>query len=452
MIPYQVARRSKTALAMTLATIIAMPSLMAQEKHEFSAKQSIDYALKNSAKVKNALTDVKIQMQDNRDITSAAYPQITGSVSGTRFIDIPTTLLPGEVIGQPAGTFIPVKFGTKYQGSYGVDVRQILFDGQVFVGLQARTTSIDYANLNVAVTEEQIKANVYKIYYQLVIGKKQLELTDVNIARLEKLLHDTKEMYKNGFQEKLDVDKVTVNLSNLRTDKVKLENTLKTGYIGLKYLMGMPVKDELALTDTLNEEILKENLLNEGGFNYEDRKEFQLLMATEKLNNYNIKRYKMAYVPTVSLTGSYSRNAMRNEFNFFKKHEDWFTTTSVGLRIEVPIFDGFSKDSKIKKARLQLEKVQDNMKDLRNSIDNEIQTAQINLRSAVLTMTEQSKNMTLAEQVYNQTKLKYEQGLGSNLEITNAEAELKTAQNNYFSALYDAIIAKVDYQKAIGKL
>lgn len=452
MTPYQVARRSKTALVL-LVTLIATTPLMAQNnRHELSAQQSVEYALKNSAKVKNALTDVKIQFQDNRDVTSAALPQITGNVNATKFLDIPTTLLPGEVIGQPAGTFLPVQFGTKYTGGYGIDLHQLLFDGQVFVGLQARATSIDWANLNVAVTEEQIKANVYKVYYQLVVGKKQLEITDVNIARLQKLLNDTRELYKNGFQEKLDVDKLLVNLSNLTTQRVQLENQLKTGYVGLKYLMGMPVKEELILTDTLNQAILKEDILNEDTVRYEDRKEFQLLQTTEKLRNYNIKRYKLAYIPTVALSASYGRNAQRQSFNFFKKHEDWFTTTSIGLRIDVPIFDGFSKDAKIKKARLELEKTRTDIADLKNNIDNEVLTARLKLRDAILTMDEQTKNMALAETVYNQTKKKYEQGLGSNLEVTNAETELKTAQNNYFSAIYDAIIAKVDYQKATGKL
>lgn len=453
MIPYRVARRSKTILIMLLAALAVHPAMAQVKQHTLSAQQAVDYALKNSAQVKNALIDVKIQLQTNRDVTAAAYPKLDGYVTGNHYPNIPTTLLPGEFLSPPQpGTYFPVQFGQKWNATYGLELSQLLFDGQVFVGLQARDASIDYANLNHAVTEEQIKANVLKIYYQLVVGKKQLELTDANITRLEKLFRDTKAMYENGFQEKLDVDKVTVNLSNLRTDKIKLENTLKTGNIGLKYLMGMPVKDELMLTDSLDETQLKEGLLDDSQFKFDDRKEYQLLQVTEKLGQYNIKRYKMAYVPTVSLNGAYSRNAQRNSFNFFKRHEDWFTSTNIGVRIDVPIFDGFSRDSKVQKAKLELEKTRTQKVDLENNITNEIQTARIKLSDALLTMNEQQKNMQLAEQVYNQTKIKYENGLGSNLEITNAETDLKTAQNNYFSALYDAIIARVDFLKATGKL
>jgi outer membrane protein TolC len=154
----------------------------------------------------------------------------------------------------------------------------------------------------------------------------------------------------------------------------------------------------------------------------------------------------------VSLTGSYSRLAQRDKFNFFKGNEDWFTTTYIGLQINVPIFDGFAKDSRIKQAKLTLAKTQNSIADLKNQINMEVDSSRISISNALIALDEQKNNMQLAEQVYNQTKLKYEQGLGSNLEVTNADTELRAAQNNYFSALYDVIVARVNYLKAIGKL
>lgn len=449
--PYQV-RRSNKLLFVILASL-PFSAAFAQDgtRHDFSVKQAVDYAIKNSSRVKNALVDIKIQLQTNREVTSAALPQLSGYISGTDYLDIPTSLLPGEFFGQP-GTYIPVQFGVKYNATYGVELKQLLFDGQVFVGLQARDASIEYANTNVAVTQEMIKSNINKIYFQLVVAKKQLELFDINIERTDKLLHDTKALFDNGFAEKLDVDKVSVNISNLRTDKLKVENRIKTGYIALKYLLGMPVREQLVLTDTLDEATLRESLPETDTSLYQNRKEFQLLKVVEKLGQYNIKRYKMSYLPTVSANFSYAQNAQRQKFDFFKSGEPWFKSTYIGLRIDVPIFDGFAKDSRIKKARLELEKTQNNIVDLKNNITTEIDTARISLQNALVALDEQKKNMELAEQVYNQTKKKYEQGLGSNLEVTNAEAELKTAQNNYFSSLYDAVVARIEFLRATGKL
>jgi outer membrane protein TolC len=144
--------------------------------------------------------------------------------------------------------------------------------------------------------------------------------------------------------------------------------------------------------------------------------------------------------------------AQREKFNFFKGGQNWYPTTYIGLQINVPIFDGFAKDARIRSAKLALAKTQNNIEDLKNHINTEVDSSRITISSALITMDEQKKNMELAEQVYNQTKIKYEQGLGSNLEITNAETELRSAQNNYFSALYDVIRSRIDYLKALGKL
>jgi outer membrane protein len=472
MSPYQV-RRSKRLLIVLLASA-AMYSSQAQDstRHAFSVKQSVDYAMKNSVQVKNALLSIQIQQQTNKEITASALPNITGSLDVNYYPKVPVQSFPNFISqatygvledegvkngsGQPIVSpsdfgFIQAQFGTKYTGNVGVSLSQLLFDGQVFVGLQARAASIQYATKGVEVTQEMIKANVYKVYYQLAVAKQQMGTIDANIERYEKLLHDTKAFFDNGFAEKLDVDKADVTLANMRTEKVKLDNQIRTGLLGLKLLLGMPVKEELVLTDTLVSEEIKEGILDTA-YSYNNRKEYELTELEKKLGEYNIRRYELSKLPTVALLGNFSKNAQRNSFNFFDFSQTWFTTALVGVKVSVPIFEGFAKNARISKAKLQLQQTENNLQDLKLTIDNEVETARINMSSAVLTMDLQRKNMQLAENVYNQTKKKYEQGLGSNLEITNAQAELRTAQVNYYSAMYDAVIAKVDYLKAVGKL
>jgi outer membrane protein len=458
--PYPLTKISKILTLLLLAAVSSeklsaqMPKSDSLGPFSFSAKESVEYALKNNVQVKNALIAINIREQSNREVTALAYPQINGSVGLTDFLKIPVNLLPGELAGQPAGTFIPVQFGTKWSGNYGVNASQILFDGQVFIGLKARKSAMAYARQNAEVTNELIKANVYKIYYSLVVSKKQMEVIDVNIDRAKKLLNDTRALYKNGFSENLDIDKVNVNVSNLQTEKIKLQNQVEAGYVGLKYLMGMPVNSQLTLSDSVTEDQIKRDVLDESNFKFEDRKEFQLAQTAEILGEFNIKQYRAQYIPTMSLTGSYTRNAYRTEFTYFKSGDSypWFATAYIGLNINIPIFDGFARDARIKRAKFELLQTKNNLADIKNGIVNEIETAKINMRSAVITIDAQRNNMELAERVYNQTKIKYEQGLGSNLEINTAESDLKIAQNNYFSALYDAVIAKIDYLKATGKL
>lgn len=422
----------------------------AQQINNFTVQQAVDYAKQNSIAVKNALLDYQVQQQTNREITASAYPQINASGNLQNYLTIPTSLLPGVIAGGAPGTFIPVQFGTKYNATGGIDVNQLLFDGQVFVGLIARAKALDFFSKQTEITEEMINVNVQKIYYQLVVGKKQMTSIDANIGRFEKLLNDTKEIYKQGFAEKLDVDKVSVQLNNLQTEKIKVQSQLDAGNAGLKFLMNMPQKDKLILIDSITDDQIKENILA-NDYKYEDRKEYQFLQIGKTLNEYNVRRFKLSKLPTLAAFGNYSKNAQRQTFDFFKGGQ-WFTTSLIGLRLSVPIFDGFARNSRIQKAKIEVQRSNNNIEQLKASIDNDVAQARLKITASVVTLDNQKRNIELAEKVYNTTKIKYEQGLGSNQEIYNAQTELKVAQNNYYSALYDAIIAKIDYQKAVGKL
>ena len=423
----------------------------AQTKNEFSITQCVEYAYKNNLQVKNALLNIKSQEAINKEVTASALPTVTATVGGVNYLELPVSLLPGEIFGGTAGSFIPVRFGTKFNANASLQLQQLLFDGQVFVALQARRATIALQQKSAEVTEEMIKTNIHKIYYQLVVSKTQITLLDANIERLQKLEHDTRELYKNGFVEKLDLDKIAVQIANLQTEKLKATNAIEIGYIGLKTLLGMPVKDIPILTDKISEEQIITDVASNQDYAYTDRKEFQAVSLGKKLNEYNIKRYQLSYLPTIAMSGAFTKNAQRNQFNFFKGG-DWFTTSFVGLNISTPIFDGFARKARITKAKIDLQQTENQLQNLRLTIDAEVTQAKMNFATAISTLSYQKKNMQLAESVYAQTKKKYEIGTGSNIEITAAQTDLVTAQTNYIGAMYSAIIARVDYLKATGKL
>jgi outer membrane protein TolC len=257
-------------------------------------------------------------------------------------------------------------------------------------------------------------------------------------------------MFKNGFAEQLDVDKATVQLANLESEKIQTLYNISNGYLGLKVLMGMPVQDSLRLTDTLTYEMIRDAVLSDN-YKYTDRRDFQLLQINRQLNEYDVKRYKKEYIPTANLNANYAQNQYVNSFDLGQKNS-WYPTSYFGVSVNIPIFDGFYKDANVRQAKLKLQQTMNNMDSLKIRIDNDVEEAQLRFTAALATLDYQKKNMDLSERVYAQTRKKYEQGLGSNQEITTALSDQKTAQANYFNALYSAIAARVDYLNAIGKL
>lgn len=422
-----------------------------QKQHRYSLRQTVDYAMKNATAIQNALLDIKIQQQTNREVTAMAFPQLNTSVVYSQYIQLPTSLVPADFGGGPSGTYVPIQFGVKYNVTAGLDFNQVLFDGQVFVGLQARSATLEFSNKQAEVTMEMVKVNIYKLYYQLVVGERQMGSIDANIDRFEKLLKDTREIYRNGFAEKLDVDKVSVQLSNLQTEKLKVQSQLDAGNAALKFLINMPQADTLMLTDSLRVEQLNEIIIDDS-LDYNNIKEYQLYEVGRRLASYNVRRYKLSAYPSLFLFANYGRNAQRTTFDFFKEGGSWFPVTVAGLRLQFNIFQGNLRRSRMMKAELEMKKMDNNLVQMKENIDNNVSQATFRINAAIATVETQKKNMKLAEDVYLSTKLKYEQGLGSQQEIYAAQTELKMAQNNYYGALYDAVIAGVDYRKAIGRL
>jgi len=464
---------TKTILAAFAFSNLVQASLKAQQVYQITAKDAVDIAFKNVTSLKNAKLDYNIAEARNKEITGLALPQVTGSLQGNRYLSLPVIQFPdatesfiyeilrenqvkdgnGNTITKTVDpTVRNVSFLTPWNLTAGIAVNQLLFEPQVFVGLQARKELLTNSGLQVKVIEDSVRASVYKNYYAVLISQKQLVFVQESIKRLEKLASDQNEMFKNGFVERLDIDKTTVTLNNTRTTETQLRNAVIIGFAILKMNLGLPQADSLALKDSLTPDYIKENILDDA-FKYEDRNEVKLLNSAVKLQGYDVKRYKLSYYPTVAAFYNFQKNGQRrNDEGGNRNPWFWYNTNLVGLSVNVPIFDGFQKKYKIKQAQYTVDKIKNTLDQAIKGIDLERTIAKNTLANAILTMDAQESNMQLAERVYNTVKKKYEQGVGSSFEILQADTDFQQAQSNYFRSLYEAIIAKISYQKALGKL
>ncbi len=462
----------KKRLLQTAILFLLISTVEAQKKYALTADSAVIIAFNNVTELKNLKIDSLLQQQKNREILGSAYPQIAGTISTQHFFNIPVTVLPdfispsvygvlrdegvrngaGNPIAFPAsfGSF-PAQFGVPWQASAGVTVSQLLFQPDVFIGLKARSKSIQYASNNIQVMKDSIKSNVYRSYYAVVIAEKRMSFLVAGIKRLEKLQADQQVMFTNGFIERLDLDKTEVSLNNLKATLIQVQNGVGLGNAALKFVLGLSQKDELTLLDTLSNDAIKKGVLNVEASTAEDRSEIKLLNTVKSLLEMDLKRNKLQYIPTVAAFWNYSKNAQRQQFDFFNKG-DWFTTSLVGININVPIWNGGQREAKTKQAKLSLEKTNNTIDQVKQAIDLQKEFAKVSLINALSSLDIQERNTKLAEKIYNLTKKKYEQGLGSSFELLQTEQSLQDAQSNYFQSLYDAIISKIGLLKAIGKL
>src|SRR6476469_51658 len=334
----------KSMLSLLLLLIVAFSQ--AQQRYELTVQQAVDLAFKNVIELKNAQIDYQIQEAKNKEIFGQALPQITGNAGINRYLQLPKILFPDASRSQiydilvkekvlPNGTVIPspviqqISFQQPWNSTVGASVTQLLFQPDVFVGLQARQTALNLSAANVEQLKEKVKDSAYKRYYAILIAEKQLYYLKQGVQRLEKLYHDDSLLFKNGFAERLDLDKVQVQLTNLRTTTNIVESTVKLSYGALKFALGISQKDEVVLKDELSVDKIKENILDDN-FKYEDRAEIKTLSYAKELQQLDLKRQRLGYLPTLAAQGNYSINGQGQKF-ITDKSTTWIKSSYIGL-------------------------------------------------------------------------------------------------------------------------
>jgi outer membrane protein TolC len=453
----------KTNLVLILILLVTGIA-QAQKKYELTVKEAVDLAYQNVVELKNAQLDYKIQEARNKEIVGQALPQVSGNVSASHFLKLPTILFPNpqagiyDVLvkeglitnGYSGPSQVAFSFQQPWNLTAGATLTQLLFQPDVFVGLQARQASLDYNQALIEQTKEKVKDSAYKRYYAILVTEKQLHFINESIVRLQKLYHDDSIMFKNGFAEQLDLDKVQVQLNNLKSFQSMVQSAVTISYAAMKFSLGLSQKDTVVLKEELSIASIKESILDDG-FTYENRAEIRTLNQLQKLQQLDVKRHKLGYLPTVALAGNYSVNSMGPKF-YTDKSTTWFKSAFIGLNVNVPIFSGFQRKYKVLQSQLTLQKLNNNIDLAKQGIDIEQVVTKEMLVNAINNLDLQERNLELARKVYNGSKTKFEQGLGSSFEVLQADTEFQNAQSNYFNALYNATVARISYQYSLGKL
>lgn len=451
-------------ISVFLIAILSPFHLIAQKVVELSLDESLRYALENNVDAKNAQLEVLISKGIIGENRAAGLPQITGSFEMTKNLQPPLLILPaeaGSVIGGGNGdpdqgsgpsdiTVIP--FAVNYQSSLAFNLEQMIFNGSYFVGLKAAKTLKSLTEFDRLKTEIEVKEAVKKAYYTVLINEERKLLVEANLERVKALLKETEALYNVGFVEKLDVSRVKVQTNNLISEQEKIKAALDISKEILKIQMGMPLSVDIQISSRLSDlEALGDmnSLLAENG---SKRVEIDQITTNLDLVRLDLKNNQVQYIPNISAFGTFQRVTGAQALNTIFDSQRWFSSSFVGLRMSIPIFDGLRKSYRIQQNRIQLRQLENQRFFVEENVELEKFQSRTNLVNSIRTLEVQKENRELAMEVFNMTKIKYSEGVGSNLEVVEADSALKEAETNYFSALYDALIAKVDLEKALGIL
>ena len=438
----------------TSLLLLVGAALVAQQDSPpvFSLQDAVNYAYDNANSIRNARVDILDAEQNIREQLSTGLPQISAALDYTRYLKVPVLPLPEAFAALNPDPNAPAPEGIAFQRknnfTSGLNVSGMLFDGSFFVGLRAARASRDYFNLMLEDAQRQVRSQVTQSYFPVLLTGTNLDIVERNIQNLEDLLRETRAQYEAGFVEQLDVDRLVLSLNNLRATRNDLEQQQENALRALKFALNYPDDRPLAVSDDLEGlEIEVEEAALTSDVPYQQRSEVRLLDQTLALQDLNVDLQKAAYLPRLSAVASAQYQYQGDNFS----DGFWAPTALVGLSASIPIYDFGGRASRLERARLDKEKVVNQRDDLVRSINLEVLNARGTFNAARERLQTTRENQELAQRIYDTTQIKYREGVGSSIEVVQAEQQLYEAQANYLNALYDTLVAKEDLYIALGR-
>ena len=422
-----------------------------QEVKSLTLKEAINYALENKADAKKAKLKVENSNYQIQEVRSRALPQITANGSLNYNPILQTTVIDGAAFGQP-GTVIQAAFGQKWSSTAGLSLTQALFDQTVSTGLKAAKSTREFYQINNQLTEEQVIERVANNYYQVYVQRQNLTVIDSTYKNTTKVRDIIKGQYDNGLAKKIDLDRVSVKISNINTMRQQVLNAVQIQENALKFYMGMPIETQIEIPQTAFE--VSPHSLSEIP-NTAIRTEYLLLKKQEQLLTYQKKAIEASYYPTLSLSAGYNFIGQGPKMPIGAKPADgvyWSDFSSIGLNLKVPIFTGFGTRAKVRQADIDLQTVKEDLNDTKLSLDLAFANAKTQIDNSLITINNQKENAQLAKDVLDNTRNNYVQGLASLTDLLDAENALTEAQNNYTSAILEYKLAEIQLIKSKGEL
>lgn len=465
---YLLRRPHKAVLLGILLSLSGLGRLRAQADaptSPLSLDACIQYALAHHKSIQNATFDQYIAEKQVQEYKGVGLPQVSGNASFQQYGQFPTSIIDiGTFNFDPSAGPLPAnipdsiryqaaQFGVKYNGSLGAQVTQLLFDGSFFVGVQAAKAYVSLTEINLRRTQEEAAIKVTQAYYSALLSQERARVLTTNATRLEKLLETTEALYKEGFTEKVDADRLRITLNNLRAEERKVARMVDLSFDLLKFQMGMPVSSEISLSEKITDADQVppiSSLIMDGNF-AENRTEMMVLRQSIHLNELNTKRIQVGRFGSLFASANFNYQTFRPRFFEIDIPQKWFPASFWGISYQITFFDGLRSQANTAKSRLEVQKLHNQIELFEQSVELEARAAATNVSNAWADVENARENRVLADEVYRIATTKYKEGVGSNLEVIDAENTLMESQVNYLSALYSYVIATVELRRVKGE-
>ncbi len=453
-----------------LLFFVLLVQLNMHAQQSMSLNEAIQYGLENHNRLKlDALDEQKAEWSIT-EFKSIGMPKLNAGINYQYYFVTPAqpvedfispsvygVLFTEQVIPQkelPTPETFEFSFFLKNNLSGNIELSSLVFDASYLYGLKAARLYRELVGQQKNTTAFEIKSNIIKAYLSILIAEENMKIVDDNIKTLNTSLKEITEIYKSGFIESLDVDRISLSLENTLAEKENLTQLIQIGYNVLKFQMSYPLNEDLSLSEDLKmiaSKISMDEVAFDAEIDFYKRPDYQAIETGQKLNELNYKSTKSTFLPSARAFVSLSESLQRNSL-FDNNEAGFLPSASAGLAINIPIYDGRERKSKMAQIKLEMEKTEIQKLEFENAIRLEVENAKLNFKNAKNTLNQRNKVVELNQNIYNKSLIKFKEGVGSSFEVTEAEASLYQAQASYINAMYELVNAKMNLDIAYGNI
>ncbi|KAA6340187.1 Outer membrane protein TolC [termite gut metagenome] len=420
------------------------------QKATFKLTDCLNYAFQNSYEARKAGFDTEESNALLKEAKGALLPQLSGSASLTDNIKLPVTFMPGDFFGAP-GEDVGISLGMKNEVSAGIDLEQVLFDASLFTGIKISKNAKELARLKEAMTRDELIYNIGNAFYDIIYSGSLLESNLTTLSIMDSIYRKTELQVSQHITREIDLNRMKVNISNMKVDIQKTSATVNQQMNYLKVLMGMPIAYDFELNAEPELSLPSPNYTNNPETDVNDKIELQILDKEKNGNLLEINQLKNAYLPSLSFVASTGYNFQSDKLDL-GKGKFWSNGTYVGAKLSIPIFDGAQKHSKIRQAQFRLKKTEEEIKQTQQNILSDRQNALAQLLIGYNSVNVQKENREVAENTYQQGIMLYDEGLYNITDLLDTEKSFRDAQTAYTYELINYQKSLLDLMKSEGTI
>lgn len=445
-----------TKITICIISLLFSVSLWSQEgepdeSYAFTLEEAILFGINNNYSSRISGKEIDKALKQKWEIIAQGLPQISGNVDYQNYLKQPVTLLPAEITGGPAGTFIPVRFGTKQNLNGTATWNQLIFDGSYIVGVQSAQTLLQISKNAKTKTDQEVKSAIINAYGNVLLAEESVEILEKNVSSLEKNFSDTQQIFESGLAEEEDVEQLQITLLGLKNNLNRSRRMRDISYEMLSHMLGLPIDTDLTLIDDLEELAFEyfDLALLEKDVPVEDNIDYRIAQNQAESAQIFVKLEQAKALPSLTGFVNYGFQGFSEDFTFFSSDQEYFTQSVVGVSLNIPIFSSGLRGARTQQKKIEYEQALLQLEEIENNVKLEINSAKNEYEFSLENYEAQKQNLVLAERIENKNQIKFFEGIATSFELSEAQRQLYAAQQDLLQSMLEVITTKVNLENLL---